>query len=142
MERRDFFKVAGVGLAGIYAGLPKLARADEPPEVLYSTSPDRSNPLPLDGATVAGLIYVFVPSGYARVRFWKDAPFSDRPFNDDRTPPFDLIPGSTTTDPLPWDTTAESGGPHYIGASGKSGGAWYESLTGLDRKSTRLNSSH
>ena len=63
------------------------------PQLLYSLSPDRSNPKPLQGATVRGRIYAFVPTaGLARrpdVTFSIDAD-DEGTFNLEIAAPFDL----------------------------------------------------
>lgn len=87
------------------------------PDLVYSTSDDRSNPDPLDEATVSEDIYVFVspPEDTVEVEFWVDDPTRSGPaVRTDTTAPFDLVGGTTTADPF--DTLTLSEGAHTITA--------------------------
>ena len=96
-----------------------------------STSPDRSNPLPLDGATVSGPIYVHLLNSepdIARVLFFIDPtendatleghaaaggdPASDAFRRGDVTVPYDLMGGTTAANP--WDTTTDPTGNNRV----------------------------
>jgi alpha-tubulin suppressor-like RCC1 family protein len=62
-------------------------------QLLWSTSSNRSNPMPLDGATVSGSIYVFAGPDQAieSVSFYIDDPsMSGEPYRTETNAPFDL----------------------------------------------------
>jgi uncharacterized RDD family membrane protein YckC len=89
-------------------------------EVLVSTSPDRSGPIPLDGATISGVVYVFYddaghpPTG-PTVSFWIDDPtHAGAPHRVESQSPFDLeatAPGDLAN---PYDTTLLGPGQHTV----------------------------
>jgi hypothetical protein len=84
-----------------------------------STSSNRSNPVPLDGRTVSGNIYVFVSpeTGITQARFYIDnTSASGTPLQTENTAPWDFAGGSTTTANA-YDTRKLSNGAHSITAS-------------------------
>lgn len=89
-----------------------------PAQLVYSTSPDRSNPLPLGGKSVEGDIYVIVnaPPATNRVEFWIDNPSRlGNPIHIDTQAPFDLL-GSTGAFANPLNTVTLAQGPHSVTA--------------------------
>lgn len=92
------------------------------PQLLYSLSPDRSNPKPLQGATVRGRLYVFLSTaGLARppeVTFTIDADNQGAPFNREIAAPFDLAGTGADTLARPLDVSASfTPGRHGIMAT-------------------------
>ena len=88
--------------------------------LLLSTSATRSSPVPLQGQTVGGTIYVFVSpeSGVARVRFFVDDPtMSGVPFGTDTSAPWDLAGTGKNGNAKPYDTTQLADGQHEVTAS-------------------------
>lgn len=88
--------------------------------LLLSTSPDRSNPIPLAGASVDGNAYVFVSpeAGATLVRFWVDNPaMSGTPRTTERNPPWDLAGGNSDGTARPFDTTGLADGSHTVTAA-------------------------
>ncbi|HEX5948431.1 MAG TPA: metallophosphoesterase family protein [Actinomycetota bacterium] len=85
-----------------------------------STSPDRSVPAALDGATLTGTVYVFVApsSGASRVRFWLDNPsMSGTPTTTEKSAPWDLAGTNSNGTAKPTDTTKLTDGAHTIHAA-------------------------
>jgi hypothetical protein len=88
--------------------------------VVMSASPDRSAPIPLDGRTVAGRIYVFTlpHEGATRVRFWLDDPtMSGAPRKVESNAPWDFAGSASDGTALPFDTSRLSSGTHTITAA-------------------------
>jgi len=84
-----------------------------------STSSSRSGPIPLQGKTVNGNIYVFLTSqsGITQVRFFLDNPSgSGTPVQVESLAPYDFKGGSTTQ-ANPFDTRTISNGSHTITTS-------------------------
>lgn len=98
--------------AFVLLGLPRLQAATF--GVLYSRTSDRANPLPLDGASVSGHIYIFMPpdSSTRRVRWSIDG----APYRTDRNSPFDLV-GGTANVAEPFNVNQLTNGPHAITAA-------------------------
>lgn len=87
-------------------------------ELMLSPSPDRSNPMALNGATVVGDIYVFVPDlgNVSQVRFYLDNPqATGTPTQTENLAPYDLAGGSSTQ-AQPFDTTTLADGSHTLTA--------------------------
>jgi hypothetical protein len=87
-----------------------------PPDLVFSTASDRSGPLPLDEATLAGSVHVFADPAddVTQVSYWIDDPTMTGPADRvDDTAPFDLIGGTAQTAD-PWDTTTLSEGEHTV----------------------------
>jgi len=64
---------------------------------MVSGSPNRSNAVPLDGATVSGTVYVFTrqPENPTRVRFFGDTTdLSGSPWHSESIAPYDFAGGS------------------------------------------------
>ncbi|MEX2123342.1 MAG: metallophosphoesterase family protein [Woeseia sp.] len=84
-----------------------------------SLSPDRTNPVPLDGATVTGNIYVFTTpeSGASSVRFWLDNPgMTGSPRHSESNAPFDFVGGTVST-ATAFQTEQVADGGHSITAA-------------------------
>jgi hypothetical protein len=88
-------------------------------ELVFSTSPTRSAPVPLAGATVSGKIYAFVTpdTGASGVRFWLDDPqMSGAPRQTENNPPYDFAGGTVATANA-FDTGTIAAGAHTITAA-------------------------
>jgi len=81
--------------------------------LVYSTSWDRSDPQPLDGATLSAEIYAFVPHNnfMDQVDFYLD----DELVREEKNSPYDLAGGLAST-AAPWDTRTVADGEHTIRA--------------------------
>jgi glucose/arabinose dehydrogenase/N-acetylneuraminic acid mutarotase len=89
-------------------------------ELLLSLSPDRSNPVPLAGQTVAGNIFVFTQpqTGVAKVRFYLDNPaMSGTPTFTEKTAPHDFAGTASDGTAKPYDTKKIADGSHTITAA-------------------------
>jgi hypothetical protein len=87
--------------------------------LLVSSSPDRSNPLPLAGKTVSGNIYTFTSpgTGVFRVRFYLDDPnMTGTPRQVENNAPHDFAGGTVST-ANPFNTATVSDGSHTITAA-------------------------
>jgi hypothetical protein len=87
-------------------------------ELLVSSSPDRADPVPLAGLTVAGAVYLFLsaPAGVDSVAFWLDDPDrSGQPMRRERNAPWDFAGGGVEL-AKPFDTAALGNGTHTITA--------------------------
>lgn len=128
MSRREFVTKAlalGMSVSGINAVLagvsysPAGAQDSGAYSLLVSSSPDRSNPAPLDSKTVSGKIYVFVSptSGVYRVRFYLDNPaMTGTPRKVENGAPYDFA-GTAKGLANPFDTATVSEGLHTITAA-------------------------
>lgn len=117
MRRREFLKGLVVSAAAVATPQWLLRAGASPFTVVYSLSPDRRNPLPLQGASVSGPIYPFLApaSGVRGVAYWMDDPTRmGRPFRVTRQPPFDVGGTDGSGVPRPFDTSALAGGPHTL----------------------------
>jgi hypothetical protein len=81
--------------------------------LLYSLEPLRSDPLPLDEATISGEVYVFLapgpmPAERIGVAFF----FDGTQVTTEGNPPYDLGAGDATA--LPFDTFEQGNGSHVI----------------------------
>lgn len=89
-------------------------------EIVVSTSNRRTNPVPLEGQTVSGNVYVFTTptdSSIAGVRFYLDDPgMTGGPHQIETNPPYDFAGGSTSKAD-PFKTTSIANGPHTITAA-------------------------
>lgn len=81
--------------------------------VVYSTSPDRSNPVALDGASVSGSIYAFTTpeTDAEQVMFSLDGTH----VQTEGLAPYDFA-GTGDSDAYPWNTAEVSDGEHTIEA--------------------------
>ena len=90
-------------------------------ELMVSTSPDRSSPASLDGAEVAGNVYVFThdtSSGVKQVRFWLDDPtMSGSPRKTESGWPHDFNGTAGDKTANAFDTTTIADGQHTITAA-------------------------
>ncbi|NHC45877.1 right-handed parallel beta-helix repeat-containing protein [Motilibacter aurantiacus] len=80
-----------------------------------STSADRSGGVPLDGRTLTGKVYVFVPvvAGGTTASFWVDDPAAKgKPAQVESSAPWDLEGGAATA--KPWDLRSFPSGQHTI----------------------------
>jgi hypothetical protein len=97
-------------------------------DILVSQSATRSSPVPLQGQTVSGNIYVFTSpdtSDISRVRFYLDDPnMTGTPRQLERNGPYDFAGGSVNT-ANPFNTATLVNGTHTITAAVdlKSGGS-------------------
>ncbi len=87
-----------------------------------SSSASRSSPASLDGKTVSGSIYVFVPaaSGITQVRFYLDDPQRARtPIKTENSAPWDFAgtASNTARSALPYNSNLLGNGPHSITAA-------------------------
>ncbi|HEX2029454.1 MAG TPA: PQQ-dependent sugar dehydrogenase, partial [Nitriliruptorales bacterium] len=85
----------------------------------YSTSPDRSAPVALHGATVAGRVHVFTTpdTSVSRVRFWIDDPATaGPPHSVESFSPFDLNGTAPDGTAFPYDTATLQDGNHTVTA--------------------------
>jgi hypothetical protein len=108
------------------AALPALrpltppAMAATTSQLLVSSSPNRSNPVPLTGSSLSGTVYVFVgPStGIARVKFYLDDPtMSAAPRQVEYNAPFDFAGTASNGSAQPFDTGKLSAGTHRVTAA-------------------------
>ena len=86
------------------------------PVLFVSQSPDRSDPVRLDGTTLTGRVYIFASAGEeaSRVAFWRDdLAMAGRQARIEKTAPFDLK-GGTTTQADPWATQQSPNGEHSV----------------------------
>jgi len=87
------------------------------PWLAVSSSSDRSQPLPLDGAIVSGPAFVFVDgtaTGIESALFWFDDPtMAGAAYSSDAEAPFDFGGGTTTT-ASPWNSAAVADGTHTM----------------------------
>jgi hypothetical protein len=90
--------------------------------VIYSTSPAKTSPAPLSGATVSGPLYVYVEDNVnvTKVEFWLDSANPTAPteavYHTENLAPFDLLGTSNVAPypPNPLDTTGMSNAAHTI----------------------------
>ena len=89
-------------------------------DLLLSLSPDRSNPVPLDGEAVAGDIYVFTSpdDGVSQVQFFLDDPeMIGEPIQIENLAPYDFAASTSgQVYGYPYDTTQLPDGTHEITA--------------------------
>jgi hypothetical protein len=104
--------IALVGLTETF----HVARGQNPefpkPELLYSLSPDRSDPLPLTWANLSGEVYIFASDvGQHRTRFFLDWTL----VQEENSVPWDFAGGSVG-EARPFGTTTLPQGIHTISA--------------------------
>jgi Right handed beta helix region len=95
------------------------ASASTRSRLAVSLSPDRSNAVRLDGATMKGKIYVFVRNSDTldKVDFYLDySSPTQQPTRTDTDPPFDFSGTATDGTALPYDTTKLADGSHTMRA--------------------------
>jgi hypothetical protein len=95
------------------------ASASTRSRLAVSLSPDRSNAVRLDGATMKGKVYVFVRNSETldKVDFYMDySGRTQQPTRTDTDPPFDFAGTATDGTALPYDTTKLADGSHTIRA--------------------------
>ncbi len=88
--------------------------------VFLSSFPDRSGPVPLDGQTVAGDIFVFTgpDASVDKVDFWVDDPaMTGNPDKKEARAPYDLAGSNSDGSAKATDSTQWSDGPHTVTAS-------------------------
>lgn len=93
--------------------------ASSTPGLMLSTSPDRSGPVPLNGSTTGGNIYVFVgpETGISRVRFYLDNPTaSSTPTKTENIAPYDFAGTAADGSALPFNTATLANGNHSVTA--------------------------
>jgi len=92
-------------------------------ELLVSPNPDRSTSIPLDDATVSGIVHVFYdhmtfPLSGPNVTFWLDDPTgSGAPHRVESSVAYDFEATAMDSRALGFDTSTLSDGPHSIAAS-------------------------
>jgi hypothetical protein len=88
-------------------------------QIVFSTSADRSDPVPLEGAVVAGEVYVFAAPERPSVRrvdwYLDDPQMTGDPYQVELSAPWDFA-GETGGLVNPFDTTGLPDGPHTITA--------------------------
>ena len=87
--------------------------------LMISSSPDRSNSIPLEDKTVSGVIYVYTRSdmNISRVSFYLDDPgMILSPFKTERLTPFDFAGTKDNGQAAAYNTIRLSDGPHEITA--------------------------
>lgn len=114
MRRMRLAAVILIGAAVIGSSCTAVPPQGSSP-VQFSTSADRSDAVPLDGATVSGAIHVFVERELVQeVAFRVDAPFSSAPTHVERSAPYDLAGTLEGGAARPWDTSALTPGEHVV----------------------------
>jgi hypothetical protein len=101
------------------AGTMQAAAVGDARELVVSTASNRSRPVPLDGQSFAGKIYIFVPSDPAitQVRFFLDDPsMSGAPRRTDTVDPWDFA-GGTATAATAFDVRTLAAGGHTVTAA-------------------------
>jgi large repetitive protein len=110
--------LAGLLLASSAA--PASAQSASSYELEVSLSADRSSPVPVEGATLAGNVYIFVPSApeITRVRFFLDNPqMAGTPRVTERNAPWDFAGTSSSGTANPFDASSLAGGSHVVTAA-------------------------
>ena len=119
-RRRKVMIALAVSAALVFSAVGiESASASTRSRLAVSLSPDRSNAVRLDGATVKGKIYVFVRNSETldKVDFYLD--YSSRtkpPIRTETDPPFDFAGTAADGTALPYDTTKLADGSHTIRA--------------------------
>ena len=101
------------------AGAIEAAAVGDARELLVSTASNRARPVPLEGQSFAGRIYVFIPSDTAitQVRFFLDDPsMSGVPRRTDTADPWDFA-GGTAAAATAFDVRTLAPGAHTITAA-------------------------
>src|SRR5918996_509132 len=104
----------------LLASLAVPASAQATDELQVSLSADRSSPAPLEGAQLAGSVYIFVPdsAGITRVRFFLDDPqMTGSPRLIEKNAPWDFAGTASNGTAKPFDTSALSPGSHIVTAA-------------------------
>ncbi|MDQ4054430.1 MAG: PQQ-dependent sugar dehydrogenase [Actinomycetota bacterium] len=105
-------------------------------DILVSFAPNRSNPVDLDGAEVAGHMYVFVfpETGITRVVFKIDG----SAHRTEKGAPFDLNGSDPAGLALPFDTRTLAEGPHTVSATITKGDQTYTVAAKFTVRNTKL----
>ncbi|WP_413450013.1 metallophosphoesterase family protein [Georgenia phoenicis] len=115
---RRSWTAAALALLLFACGLLGATAAEPPPEVLVSASADRSDPRPLDGATLgSGAAYVFVAerADIEKVSFWLDDPARKKKARKvEGNAPWDFLGSARDDSALPWDPGSVSAGTHTV----------------------------
>ncbi|WP_412535850.1 kelch repeat-containing protein [Marinobacter sp. MIT932201] len=109
----------GAGSSSLLVTLEVLPVEVSNYSLMVSTSPDRSGASSLQGSSVSGDIYVFVPEqpDMNRVQFYVDNPQkSGTPNQTENVAPYDLAGTASNNLALPFDTTTLQDGSHTITA--------------------------
>jgi hypothetical protein len=108
-------------LMALVLGLSRAGYAASAYTLLVSTSPDRSSPAVLEGATLSGDVYLFTEdtsAGVAAVRFWLDNPtMTGTPRKTERNWPHDFNGTASSGLALPFDTERIADGEHVVTAA-------------------------
>ena len=117
-RRRTAVIALGASIALALSGLAiESASASTRSRLAVSSSPDRSNAVRLDGATVKGKIYVFVRNSETldTVDFYLDSRRRrEPPLRTETDPPFDFAGTAGDGTAVPYDTTKLADGSHTI----------------------------
>ena len=108
--------IASLAIALGCAGIQSASAATRS-SLAVSVTPDRSNAVRLDGATVKGKIYVFVRNSETldTVDFYLDSRRRTKPpLRTETDPPFDLAGTAGDGTAVPYDTTTLADGSHTI----------------------------
>lgn len=109
----------GVATAYLTVDLTVVQPSNSAYSLMISTASDRSGATGLNGSTVAGDIYVFVPqqSGMSQVRFYIDNPQkSGSPNQTENMPPYDMAGTAPDDTAYPYDTARLTEGSHTVTA--------------------------
>jgi glucose/arabinose dehydrogenase/N-acetylneuraminic acid mutarotase len=104
----------------LFASLAVPASAQATDELQVSLSADRSSPAPLEGAELAGSVYIFVPdsAGITRVRFFLDDPqMTGSPRVTEKNAPWDFAGTASNGTAKPFDVSSLASGSHVVTAS-------------------------
>jgi fibronectin type 3 domain-containing protein len=120
----SYYYVTAVDASGNESVPSAIANASRPAETTYqllvSSAANRASPIPLDGQTVVGNIYIFTAPdtpGISRVRFWLDNPtLSGNPWRTENNAPYDFNGGTVST-AKPFETRSLTDGMHTISAT-------------------------
>jgi|GEM_PF-3817797 len=110
---------SGVATAYLTVSFQVVAPPSGSYSLMVSAAPDRSGATGLNGSTVAGDIYVFVPqqTGMSRVEFWIDNPQkTGSPNQRENLPPYDMAGTAADDTAFPFNTTAQTDGSHTVTA--------------------------
>jgi glucose/arabinose dehydrogenase/N-acetylneuraminic acid mutarotase len=110
-----------VGLAAAFALLPLSAQGQTAPtyELLVSQSADRSNAVPLDGATFGGKVAIFTrpdTSNIKQVVFYRDDPTLTTPLRTEKGAPYDFNGTASNGNANLYDLAGLANGTHNVTA--------------------------
>ncbi|SDW60424.1 Kelch repeat-containing protein [Marinobacter mobilis] len=114
-------EATGDGVSSASLSVSLTVVADQPSDfaLMVSTNPDRSAATTLQGSTVAGQIYVFVPAqaNMTRVQFYIDNPNkAGSPDQTENLAPYDMAGTQANDTAVPYDSTLLPDGDHTVTA--------------------------